>query len=153
MAWVGLRGAVPIVLAAYPVLRGVASGDEIFHLVFFVVVLNGLVPGATVGVAARRLGLEREGPPLPSASVELVSLREFPGEFRWCYVHPISAVGGSCVRDLPLPEGSVVALVLHGSEVIVPRGSTALRPGDEVCFFVTPESRALLDLLFGTASE
>jgi cell volume regulation protein A len=68
-------------------------------------------------------------------------------------VHPISAVGGSCVRDLPLPEGSVVALVLHGSEVIVPRGSTALRPGDEVCFFVTPESRALLDLLFGTASE
>jgi cell volume regulation protein A len=152
VSWVGLRGAVPIVLAAYPVLRGVESGDEIFHLVFFVVVLNSLVPGATVGLAARRLGLEREGPPTPAASIELVSLREFPGEFVWYYVHPVSAVAGACVRDLPLPEGSVVALVLHGAEVVVPRGSTPLRPGDQVCFFVTPGSRALLDLLFGTAS-
>jgi cell volume regulation protein A len=152
VAWVGLRGAVPIVLAAYPVLRGVPSGDEIFHLVFFVVVLNSLIPGATVGLAARRLGLERESPPPPAASVELVSLREFQGEFIWYYVHPVSAAAGACVRDLPLPEGSVVVLVLRGTGVIVPRGSTSLEPGDQVCFFVTPESRTLLDLIFGTAS-
>jgi cell volume regulation protein A len=152
VAWVGLRGAVPIVLAAYPVLRGVPSGDEIFHLVFFVVVLSSLIPGATVGAAARRLGLEREGPPLPTASVELVSLREFPGEFTWYYVHPVSAAAGASVSDLPLPEGSVAVLVLRGAEVIVPRGGTTLEPGDQVCFFVTPESRQLLDLLLGTAS-
>jgi cell volume regulation protein A len=153
VAWVGLRGAVPIVLAAYPVLRGVPSGDELFHLVFFVVVSNSLIPGATVGLAARWLGIARESPPVPSASVELVSLREFPGEFVWYYVHPISAAAGACVRDLPLPERSVVTLVLRGTEVIVPRGSTALLPGDQVCAFVTPDSRTLLDLLFGTAER
>ena len=153
VAWVGLRGAVPIVLAAYPVLRGVPSGDELFHLVFFVVVSNSLIPGATVGLAARWLGIARESPPVPSASVELVSLREFPGEFVWYYVHPISAAAGACVRDLPLPAGSVVTLVLRATEVIVPRGSTALLPGDQVCAFVTPESRTLLDLLFGTAER
>ena len=153
VAWVGLRGAVPIVLAAYPVLRGVPSGDELFHLVFFVVVLNSLVPGATVGLAARGLGLARESPPVPAASVEVVSLREFPGEFTWYFVHPVSAAAGACVRDLALPEGSLVALVLRGTEVIVPRGSTPLRPGDQVCCFVTPESRTLLDLLFGTAER
>ena len=48
IAWVGLRGAVPIDLATYPVLRGVQGGDQIFHLVFFVVLVNSLVPGATV---------------------------------------------------------------------------------------------------------
>jgi cell volume regulation protein A len=48
IAWVGLRGAVPIILAMYPVLRGVPDGEGIFHLVFFVVVLNSLLPGATV---------------------------------------------------------------------------------------------------------
>ena len=57
VAWVGLRGAVPIVLATYPVLRGVQGGDQIFHLVFFVVLVNSLVPGATVAWLARRLGL------------------------------------------------------------------------------------------------
>jgi NhaP-type Na+/H+ and K+/H+ antiporter len=46
-----------------------------------------------------------------------------------------------------------VALVLRGKEVIVPRGSTPLRPGDQVCCFVTPESRTILDLLFGTAER
>ena len=153
VAWMGLRGAVPIVLATYPVLRGVPSGDEIFHLVFFVVVLNSLVPGATVGLAARWLGLARESPPLPSASIELVSLREFPGEFVWYFVHAVSAAAGAYVRDLPLPAGSLVVLVLRAKDVIVPRGSTLLRPGDQVCFFTTPESRSLLDLFFGTAER
>ena len=151
VAWVGLRGAVPIVLAVYPVLRGVPAGDELFHLVFFVVVVSSLVPGATVGFAARRLGLAREGPPTPLANVELVSLREFPGEFTWYYVHPVSAAAEALVRDLPLPEGSVVVLVLRGSEVLVPRGDTEFRPGDQVCIFASEESRPLLDLLFGTA--
>ena len=150
VSWVGLRGAVPIVLAAYPVLRGVPFGDELFHLVFFAVVVNQLVPGATVGWMARRLGIARAEAPPPAASVELVSLREFPGEFVWYAVHPVSAVAGACVRDLGLPEGSLVVLIVRGERILVPRGDTTLEPGDQVCTFVTPETRSLLDLLFGS---
>jgi cell volume regulation protein A len=59
-------------------------------------------------------------------------------------------VAGERVRDLSLPDGSLVALIVRGEGVVVPRGDTQLEPGDQVCAFVTPEARELLDLLFGS---
>lgn len=153
VSWVGLRGAVPIVLAAYPALRGLPEGDAIFHLVFFVVLASAIVPGATVAPLARRLGLGRaSGPALP-ASVELVSLREFSGEFVWYSVDRASAAAGAEVRDLPLPDDSLAILVLRGNDVLAPRGDTRLAPGDHVCVFVKPETRRLLDLVFGGSED
>jgi cell volume regulation protein A len=153
ISWVGLRGAVPIILGAYPAVAGFDQGDEVFHLVFFVVLASSFVPGATVGWAARRLGIADPGPPAPAASVELVSLRELPGDFVWYHVAPASAVAATYVRDLPLPDGCLITMVVRGRDVLVPRGSTELVPGDQVCVFVLPEGRPLLDLLFGGASE
>lgn len=153
VSWVGLRGAVPIILGAYPAVRGVPGGEEIFHLVFFVVLVNSFVPGATVAWVARRLGLAEGGPPPPAASVELVSLRELPGDFVWYHVAPASAVAGAFVRDLPLPEGCLVTLVVRDRDVVVPRGSTRLLAGDQVCIFVLPEGRGLLALLFGGSAD
>ncbi|MCW5892660.1 MAG: potassium/proton antiporter [bacterium] len=149
IAWVGLRGAVPIVLAIYPVLGGAHRGEEIFHLVFFIVLVSSLIPGATVSLVARRLGLTMGGPESPTATVELVSHRDYRGEFVWFHVDAASAVAGAPVRDLPIPEACVLVLVLRGDRVIAPRGDTELRAGDHVCVFVTPEHRTLLDLLFG----
>lgn len=153
ISWVGLRGAVPIILGAYPAVAGYAGGDEIFHLVFFVVIASSFVPGATVGWVAERLGLANPGPPPPPASVELVSLRELPGDFVWYDVASASAIADSFVRDLPLPDGCLVTLVMRNREVVVPRGSTQFLAGDQVCVFVLPEGRPLLDLLFGGAPE
>lgn len=153
ISWVGLRGAVPIILGAYPAVAGYPDGDEIFHLVFFVVLATSFVPGATVGWVAERLGIANPGPPPPSASVELVSLRELPGDFVWYDVAPVSAIADSFVRDVPLPEGCLVTLVMRDLEVVVPRGSTQFLAGDQVCIFVLPEGRPLLDLLFGGAPE
>jgi cell volume regulation protein A len=153
ISWVGLRGAVPIILGAYPVVSGFGAGDELFHLVFFVVLASSFVPGATVGWAAQKLGLADPGPPAPAATVELVSLRELPGDFVWYHVAPASAVAESHVRDLPLPDGCLVTLIVRERDVVVPRGSTPLLPGDQVCVFVLPEGRALLDLLFGGAAD
>lgn len=149
VAWVGLRGAVPIILAAYPVLRGVPHAEEVFHLVFFVVLVNGILPGATVGVLARRWGLVEPTPPAPPATIEIVSLREYAGEFVWYAVHRVSAVAGALVSDLPLPDDCVLTVVVRGERVLPARGETRLLDGDHVCVFVLPESRALLDLLFG----
>jgi len=125
----------------------------VFHLVFFVVVLSSLVPGATVGAAARWLGIARAGRPAQATSIEVVSLRDFPGEFVWYAVDAVSMAAGAQVKDLSLPTGCLVTLVVRGHEVVVPRGTTLLQPGDQVCAFVTPESRSLLDLLFGTAED
>jgi len=153
IAWVGLRGAVPIILATYPVLRGVPDGDGIFHLVFFVVVVNSLLPGATVTWLARRCGVAQPLPSMPPASVELISLRDYPNEFVWYTVHHVSAVAGAPVRDLPLPPGCVLTLLLRGDEVIAPRGDTQIATGDHVCVFVASGDRPLLDLLFGQAED
>ncbi len=151
ICWVGLRGAVPIILAMYPALRGVPGGDAIFHLVFFVVVVNSLLPGATVTWVARRMGLARETASDSPASVELIALRDYAGEFVWYGMHPASAACGACVQDLPLPAGCVLTIVLRDDEVLAPRGLTQLRSGDHLCFFVTRESRHLLQLVFGRA--
>lgn len=153
VSWVGLRGAVPIVLAAYPVVSGWTQGEELFHLVFFVVLASSFVPGATVGWVARRLGIADPVPPTPAASIELVSLRDLPGDFVWYHVAAASAVAETHVRDLPLPEGCLVSLIVRDQEVLVPRGGTELKPGDHACVFLLPEARALLDLLFGGAAE
>jgi potassium/hydrogen antiporter len=153
VSWVGLRGAVPIILAAYPVLRGVPEGDQIFHLVFFVVLVNSLIPGATLPWIAGWLGLGRGAPPRPAASVELVSLREFGGQFSWFFVSPASAVAGAYLRDLPLPDGCVVTLIVRDKLVIAPRGATQLQPGDQVCVFLVPDCGPLLVLLFGGEPE
>jgi Trk K+ transport system NAD-binding subunit len=65
-------------------------------------------------------------------------------------VSPVSAVAGAEVSDLALPDDCLVTLVVRARKLIVPRGSTTLLAGDEVCVFVTPESRAFLDLAFGS---
>ena len=97
----GLRGAVPIILATYPVLRGVPAGDQIFHLVFFVVLINSVVPGATVSWLARRYQFADPHITVPPATIELVSLRDYPGEFVWYFIAHASAASGALIRDLP----------------------------------------------------
>ena len=151
-AWVGLRGAVPIVLATYPTLRGVPSGDVVFHLVFFVVLVNAFVPGATVAWAAQRLGLASASQPSPMATVELVSSSDLAGDFVWYHVAAASAVAGASLREIALPESCLVILLLRGGELVAPRGGTTLEVGDHVCVFLTPESRTLIDLIFGGAA-
>jgi cell volume regulation protein A len=161
ISWVGLRGAVPIILGAYPAVAGYAQGDELFHLVFFVVLASSFVPGATVGWVARRLGIADPSPHTTPVSIELVSLRELPGDFVWYHVSRASAVEEAFVRDLPLPDGCLVTLIVRdadrsggkASQVVVPRGSTQFVAGDQVCIFVLPEGRELLDLLFGGPAE
>lgn len=153
VAWVGLRGAVPVILAAYPALRGVAGGDEVFHIVFFVVLVNSFVPGATVAMLGSKLGLSRPLTAGPPATIELVSLRDYQREFVWCTIDRASAVAGALVRDLPLPDGCVLTMVIRGNDVLIPRGQTRLEVGDHVCVFVAAEERGLIHLLFGSPED
>jgi cell volume regulation protein A len=149
VSWVGLRGAVPIILAMYPVLRGVERGDELFHLVFFAVLVNSLVPGSTVAWLARRLGQSEPSAPAPPAQLELISHRDYAGSFLWYRVAEVSAVSEVPIRELQLPAGCLLVLLLRGDDVLAPRGETVLSPGDYVCVFATPEERSYVDLIFG----
>jgi cell volume regulation protein A len=125
----------------------------VFDVVFFVVVVNALVPGATVPWLTRRLRLESPEPPAPGAVLEIESRQPLDGELTSFYVTEALAVAGVPLRDLPFPSGASAVLVVRGRTVLAPRGDTVLTPGDHVYVFTPPEDRAFVHLLFGRAEE
>jgi cell volume regulation protein A len=153
VSWVGLRGAVPIILACYVVLQGAPGAAGIFDLVFFVVVVSTAVQGGSARWLARRLGLVEVTPPAPRAVLELVSTQPLSGEMMVFHVEPASAVAGARISDLPLPQDAAVMLVLRGKQLVPARGRTVLTSGDHVYVSAGPTDAALVRLLFGQAEE
>ena len=153
VCWVGLRGAVPIMLATFPVMAGVEGSLRIFDLVFFVVVVSAAVQGTNIRWLARRLGLEAPATPAQSAVLEVLSMQALHGEVASYYVEPASAVAGSRISDLPFPEGSAVMLVVRGRDLVAARGRTVLQPGDHVYVFTTPDEKPFVQLMFGREEE
>ena len=149
IGWVGLRGAVPIVLAVYPVLAGAPGAERVFDVVFFVVVVSAVVPGATVPALARRLGLESSEPPAPQAILEIETRQRLNGEVFSFYVDEGLPVAGERLADVPFPDGTAVMLIIRGREVIPPKGNTVLTPGDHVYLFARDEDRPILQLMLG----
>lgn len=149
VGWVGLRGAVPIVLATIPVLADAPGATRVFDVVFFIVVVNAIVPGGTVGRVTRWLGLETAEPPAPQAVLEIESRQPLNGELLSFHVDEALVVTGVPLAELPFPEGAAVTMIVRGQELIAPKGQTALLPGDHVYVFARSEDRALVQLMFG----
>jgi cell volume regulation protein A len=153
IGWVGLRGAVPIVLATYPVLVGAPGADRIFHLVFFICVVGAIIPGGTVAWATRRLGLGSREPPAPHAVLAVESRVPLEGELMSFYIDEALVVSGVRLDELDFPDGASVALIVRGNQLIPPKGGTPLLPGDHVYVVVQPEDRPLIQLMFGRPEE
>jgi cell volume regulation protein A len=132
LGWAGLRGAVPVVLATFPLLAGVPGSRAFFDLVFFAVLVSTLLQGSTFEPFARRLGLTTATPALPRPLVEAGTIRRLGAEILEYPVGGEDAVVGARVRDLGLPRDAVVNVIVRGDEAIPPRGSTRLRAGDRL---------------------
>jgi cell volume regulation protein A len=145
---VGLKGAVPITLATFPLLAGVPKSGQIFNAVFFVVLLSALTQGWSLPLVARWLQIGRPADPTPALSVEINALRQVDGEILDYTVKARTYVAGQRLRDLALPDGVVVSLILRGREVVMPRGTTVLMPGDHVFVAMRIKLEPLLNRLF-----
>ena len=148
LSWVGLKGAVPITLATFPLLLGLPQGALIFNVVFFVVLVSAVTQGITLPVFARRLGLQLPTEPQPAVTLEITSLRDVDGDIVEYTVGPESRAAGKRVRDLALPDGVVVGLIARGQEFIPPRGSTSIQARDHVFVILRSEVRLLVDRVF-----
>lgn len=153
LSWAGLKGAIPIILAVYPLLAGLEHGQLIFDVVFFVVLLSALLQGWSLPFVADRLGVRAEAAPAPPVSLEITSLRHVDGDIVDYLVGRDCFVNGKRIRDLALPESAVVAMVVRGGEVIPPRGSTEIREGDHVFVVLKAQVRALVDHFFAARRE
>src|SRR6266545_3295103 len=132
LAGAGLRGAVPVVLATFPVLAGVGGSFQLFDVVFFAVLLSTLIQGTTFEPAARLLGATTTEPAMPRPLAEAGTIRRLGAEILEYPIGVDDAVVGARVRDLGLPREAVVNVIVRGDEAIPPRGSTILRAGDRL---------------------
>jgi cell volume regulation protein A len=150
IAWGGLKGAVPVILATYPLLSGLPGAEALFDVVFFAVVVSAVTQGWTLPWAARLLGLQRPPVPEPPVTLEITSLKDVEGDIVEYSLTPDFPAAGRRIRDLSLPDGALVAMVVRGREMIPPRGSTQLLPGDHVFVLLRPETRWLVDRVFSS---
>jgi cell volume regulation protein A len=153
VGWVGLRGAVPIVLATFPVLAGLPGAERVFDVVFFIVVVNSILPGATVGWVTRRLRLQSSAPPPSPALLEIAARDPLHGEVLAFHVDSASAVCGAAIADVPFPPAASALLVVRGECLVAARGATVLATGDYVYVLCQPPDRPFVQLLFGRGED
>lgn len=153
LGWMGLRGAVPIVLALIPVLAGANGSYSIFNVVFFVVLVSTVLQGGTARWLTLKLGLASKEARAPDAVLEIASMRPLDGALLSFLIAPAVLVNGAAIADIPFPDGASVMLVVRGRSLVAPKGDTVLREGDHVYVFCRPEDVGLLHLLFGRAEE
>lgn len=153
ISWVGLKGAVPITLATFPLLAKAPQAQGIFNITFFVVVLSALVQGWTLPAAARFLKLELPHQPTPPLTLEISSLRHIDSDIVDYTVSDKSRAVGRTVKELALPGGVVIALISRGEEIIPPQGNTTIMSGDHVILVLRPEMRPIVDRVFSADSS
>ncbi|HMN41909.1 MAG TPA: potassium/proton antiporter [Phycisphaerales bacterium] len=151
--WVGLRGAVPIILATIPVLAELPGSRRVFDIVFFVVVINALVPGSTIGRLARRMNLHVDQTPTPRAVLEINALRPLDADLISFCIDPSLAVAGATLAQIAFPPGAAAVMLVRGDSLLPCRGDTRLNAGDHVYIFCPPADRPFIELLFGRPQQ
>jgi cell volume regulation protein A len=145
-SFVGLRGAVPIIFATYPMIAGVENANTMFNIVFFITILSLVFQGTMIPQVARWLKLD-----LPMKKKE--KLREFDVEFSddiksamsEMQVTPKMLANGDRLMDITIPDNTLVAMVKRDHQYFIPRGNTHLTVGD-VVLIITDNEEALKEV-------
>src|SRR4051812_29253999 len=130
ISWAGLRGAVPIVLTTIPLAEKVPGAEELFDIVFVMVVVYTLVTGPTLPRVAARLGVAHRGE-ARDLEVEAAPLERVAADLLQVSITPRSRLHGVEVSELRLPVGASVSLVVREGRTLVPDTRTVLRRGDD----------------------
>jgi cell volume regulation protein A len=140
LAWAGLRGGVPIVLATFPVAAGVPGGQRVFDAVFFVVVLSVAAQGLTMRWAARKLDLIEEHPVPRIAAMDSATLSTLHSELVELRAESLGLRAGTLVRDAELPGAAIIVAIRRGEQIVRPRGSSEL-DGDDHLYLLVARGR------------
>ncbi|MDR2414728.1 MAG: potassium/proton antiporter [Odoribacteraceae bacterium] len=130
ISWVGLRGAVPIIFATYPMIAGVKHSSLIFNVVFFVCILSLVVQGTTVAGMGKWLNLTRPASKTTDFNVELPD--EIKAAMSEIEVIPSMITNGHLLMNLQLPDNTLVVMMKRGNTFCVPKGKTPLHIGDKL---------------------
>ena len=129
ISWVGLRGAVPIIFALYPITSGIENAEYLFNVVFLVTIVSLLVQGTTVSGMANILGLSYEE---SESTFKLTVPDHIRSEFSEIGVTASMLHNGDTLKDIHLPGHTLVVMVCRGDKYFVPKGHTQLKSGDKL---------------------
>ena len=130
ISWVGLRGAVPIIFATYPVIAEVEGSSLIFNIVFFITLLSLVIQGSSITFAARKLKLDL---PVPDDDNKFgIEVPEEAGKLAEVTLTEETLKIGDTLKEVKLPEGMLVMMIKRGDKFIVPNGSVKLHAGDRL---------------------
>jgi potassium/hydrogen antiporter len=132
ISWVGLRGAVPIILATYPLVWNVPNAALMFDVVFFVVLISVLVQGPTIPWVARLLRVDEPETPKTRYPIEFEQTANLDSDLTELIVPEHSPASGRKILELGLPENALVVLLGRDGQFLVPRGATVLQDGDRL---------------------
>jgi cell volume regulation protein A len=148
ISWVGLRGAVPIILATFPLLSGVANASIMFNIVFFVVLTSSLVQGSSLTVVSKWLKVQRPLSPRQARTlpqdIELTS----DGALNIFEVHKGASACGQKIMDLGIPEEALIVLVERDNAYIIPRGDMSICDGDRLHVLLYPDMFNKVESIF-----
>ncbi len=132
ISWVGLRGAVPIILATYPRILGLEDSNLLFNVVFFVVLTSVLLQGTSIPWAARLFKVEGKEEAETHFPVQFDPSHDWKGQLKETIIPRHSPVAGKAIYELGLPPDYLVVLVARGDDFVIPSGSVVLEEGDTV---------------------
>jgi cell volume regulation protein A len=140
VSWAGLRGAVPIVVATYPLIAGASSALTLFDLVFFVVFISVLLQGTTIPAVSRWLNVAAPIVKTFRYPIEFNPTTDLKSELREVPVPAQSAAIGRSLIELAVPAGALIVLIRRGDDVLVPGGSTQIESGDTLLALAEPDA-------------
>lgn len=143
ISWVGLRGAVPIVFATYPLLAGVEGSGMIFNIVFFISLTSVLIQGTTLGFFAKLFHVSATGTELEPADIELS--RTTKTKLKEIVLKPDCPAIGKKIVDIGFPSTARIAIIKRDGKYLIPEGSTVIEKGDMLV--VLAENESSLDMV------
>ncbi len=131
ISWVGLRGAVPIVFATYPLLAGIDKANLIFNIVFFISVTSVMIQGTTLSMVAKWFGVaEKESDENMDNPVDAIMTEHPRALMRELFIPDHNQSVGKQIVNLDFPQKAIIAMIRRDNKYITPNGSTKIEPND-----------------------